>query len=287
MREFQYMGPQLQGDGLGGSMVGGFYRPDPAEILSVATPGHFYRPTATETIYGISKRAYGTATPGIYRINDSKWNGYIRKGKSGWTAYGIEGVQLQNRYSNNPLRSAYGSGNNRPILWIPPFDSSEPAKPTGPIFGPYIPSAPQPTRPTTPPVVIPATPKKPSDAPVVIPAKPKKPSDGPVVIPATPKKPSAPKKRAGGSVPSVPSAPKKRSGGSVPSVPTTPTLPKPKKPTQPGPTKPSAGPPSVKIVPVPVPYPVKEKRKEWSPWLVGGIALALGLVVSEDRSDRS
>jgi len=161
MAEFAYNGPELSGNG--------YAMPKPGEILDKATPGNFYRPTQTETIYGIAKRAYGTATPGIYRINNSDWNSYIRKGPKGWESYKSvkNGVQLDSRYSNNPLRSPYGSGNSRPVLWIPPFDSSEPKpkkpdEPGIPFIGPFIPSGPAPEE------------KKPDKPPIVIPAKPKK-----------------------------------------------------------------------------------------------------------------
>ena len=273
MRAFEYRGPDLLGVAM----------PGPGEILTVATPGNWYKPTPTETIYGIAKRAYGTATPGIYRLNDSVWNSYIRKGTKGWEAYaksgklppGNVGIQLENKYSNNPLRSPHGSGTNRPILWIPPFDSSEPPedekkKPSDP----FIPSGPQP-EPTKP-----DEPKKPG-IPFFGPFIPSSPSPETLPPELTPK-------------PDKPSKPKAPSKPRTPSKPKAPSKPGAKRPgaKKPGAKKPGAQPPKVKIVPVQVPvpvrvpYPVKEKRNEWSPWLVGGIALALGLVVADNRNVR-
>ena len=242
--KFAYQGPALAGGNLGEVI------PKAADVQDVGTPGVFYRPKDGESIYGISKRAYGTATPGIYRIRDSKWNAYIRQGKSGWENYNTTGPMLEPKYSNAPARSPHGSGNSLPWIWIPPFDSSEPEpdepdEPTIPYFGPFIPSGPAPD--TAPPKL---TPKEP------------KPGPGPTPGPT----PGIPKKKKKKTAPPEVTPPKKKKKKADEKIVYVPVE-----------------------VPVPVPCPEckkQKKRKQFDPMVVGLIGLGIGVVVAADRNKR-
>jgi hypothetical protein len=88
------------------------------QISPTPTAGAFYQVKKGDNVVNISRAAYGTPQPGIFRINDSPYNSYIRKAATGWEPYKVLGLQLTPYYS--PNRGAYGTGQAYPILWIPP-----------------------------------------------------------------------------------------------------------------------------------------------------------------------
>jgi len=102
------------------------YRPSKAEIAAKPTPGKFYQTKKGDSVWVIAKKAYSTPKPGIFWINDSEWNSHIRKGKPGWTAYKIKGLQITAHYDPSRAPSPYGSGKAYPLLWIPATAGDEP-----------------------------------------------------------------------------------------------------------------------------------------------------------------
>jgi len=102
------------------------YRPTAADIAPVPTPGKFYQVTRGNEIWSIAKRAYGSPRPGLFWINDAAWNSYIRKGKRGWEAYKVKGLQLTKHYNPDTAPSPYGSGKRFPLVWIPAAAGDEP-----------------------------------------------------------------------------------------------------------------------------------------------------------------
>lgn len=132
--------PRLYGEVLslhgldGGIGAGGRYIPDQSEILSRAPrPGTFY--IARKGIYPwhVAKVAYkDNGTIGTYAglrlMNASSWNGYIRKSKKGYENYPDipQGIQFYPKYNKQKPREPYGSGNDYPVVWVPPEDGREP-----------------------------------------------------------------------------------------------------------------------------------------------------------------
>ena len=116
------------------------YRPTAADIAAKPTPGKFYQVQAGDSVWAISKAAYGGPRPGIFWINDSLWNSHIRKGAAGWQAYKVKGLQLTKHYNPAAAPSAYGSGNQYPLLWIPAAAGDEPEPAAVP--GPAVPDCP-------------------------------------------------------------------------------------------------------------------------------------------------
>lgn len=118
--------------GFGATDAEGRYLPTPAEISPVAKPGVFYKVGTykpDETYYGIAKRAYGAADikKNLLMMNASTWNDHISRKTKGWESYGVAGLQSTPDYdsTNNP-RAKVLSGNELPIVWIPPLTGEEP-----------------------------------------------------------------------------------------------------------------------------------------------------------------
>jgi len=116
------------------------YRPTAADIAAKPTPGKFYQVKGGDSVWAIAKVAYGGPRPGIFWINDSLWNSHIRKGAAGWQAYKVKGLQLTKHYNPAAAPSAYGSGNQYPLLWIPAAAGDEPEPAAVP--GPAVPDCP-------------------------------------------------------------------------------------------------------------------------------------------------
>ena len=109
------------------------YRPAPNQIAAEPTPGMFYQVRGGDSVWKIAKAAYDAPRPGIFWINDSAWNAHIRKGKRGWEAYKVKGLQLTKHYNPAAAPSPYKSGNQYPLLWIPAAAGDEPqAAPVAP-----------------------------------------------------------------------------------------------------------------------------------------------------------
>jgi hypothetical protein len=118
--------------GFGATDEEGRYLPTASEISPVAKPGTFYKVGTyqpEETYYGIAKRAYGAADikKNLLMMNASTWNDHISRKENGWTSYGVKGLQSTPDYdsTNNP-RAKVLSGNELPIVWIPPLTGEEP-----------------------------------------------------------------------------------------------------------------------------------------------------------------
>lgn len=174
------------------------YIPKPNEIDVVnkkATPGRWYRPANDQTPYGVAKWAYGAANvkKGLMLINNASWNQHITKGKAGWTAYKVAGLQFNPQYSAEQPHAPAGSGKVQPTVWIPPMTGEEPedlGKKKTPVVPPGIITTPKtptvtPKTPTTPtPIVTTPTPivtAPPTPTPIVT-----EPGMGPQGIPGPP-----------------------------------------------------------------------------------------------------
>jgi len=114
--------------GLSGYMQGGLYIPEPNQILDVPTPGYWYHIKKGDTYWGVSKAAYGQANVknGLYLMNDNPGNAHIDKKKTGWEAYGVKGLQATPDYDYDNPRDPVMSGNDYPVVWIPPANGSTP-----------------------------------------------------------------------------------------------------------------------------------------------------------------
>ena len=96
------------------------------------TPGMFYWPTRALNVAEIARvAAKNSPTPistanMVVLIASSNWNHHIRYSTRGYTAYGIEGPQMEAKYSATNYTAGYGSGTSWPMLWIPTPDGKEP-----------------------------------------------------------------------------------------------------------------------------------------------------------------
>jgi hypothetical protein len=118
--------------GFGATDAEGRYLPTPDEIVDYPAPGKFYKfgtYKKDETYYGIAKRAYGADNikANLLMMNASTWNDHIDRKKTGWTSYGVVGLQSTPDYdsTNNP-RAKVLTGNEYPVVWIPPLTGEEP-----------------------------------------------------------------------------------------------------------------------------------------------------------------
>jgi hypothetical protein len=126
-----------------GEDIDGRLMPTPEQIVSVPSPGLWYRMKPGDTYWGVSKVAYGLpdVKAGLYRMNDATWNQYIEKKETGWEAYKRKGLQATPNYSaSGNLRSPKGSGSAYPTVWIPPVDGREPEVVYPPGVGPIGPA---------------------------------------------------------------------------------------------------------------------------------------------------
>jgi hypothetical protein len=110
----------------------GRYLPTEDQIKDYPTPGAWYRfgtYKEDETYYGIAKRAYGAGDikKKLMLLNNATWNNHINKKTKGWEAYKVKGLQSTPDYDsfNNP-RAKVLTGNDYPVLWIPPITGEEP-----------------------------------------------------------------------------------------------------------------------------------------------------------------
>ena len=98
--------------------------PDANHIEAFPKQGAWYRIKAGESFWKTAKKAYGidNVKPGLLAMNDSPWNHHIRKATTGWEAYGVPGLQAQKKYDSikNP-HAGFKSGNEYPVVWIPPM----------------------------------------------------------------------------------------------------------------------------------------------------------------------
>ena len=106
----------------------GRYIPNASQVLTVPKAGNWYQIKKGDTYWQVSKVAYGkpAVKTGLFLMNDSTWNGYIEKKTNGWESYKVKGLQATPHYNSNAPRSPYGSGNDYPIVWIPPMSGEEP-----------------------------------------------------------------------------------------------------------------------------------------------------------------
>ena len=182
------------------------YRPTKAEILAAnPRPGTFYQ--VRKGIYPatVAKVAYGAANvkAGLMLMNRSAWNGHIRKGKAGWEAYKVQGLQFTAHYSATDPCGPYGSGTAFPVVWVPFADGREPGE--GPAPGPVpVPPGPVPVPPYVPPVPPPWPPPVPPPPPPPGPVPPPEPPPGPVPPPEPPPGPVPPPEPPPGPVPPPP-----------------------------------------------------------------------------------
>lgn len=107
----------------------GFIDPQPSQISATPTAGKWYRIKQGDTYWGTSKAAYGQANvkKGLFLMNDSLWNSYIDKKRTGWESYGVDGLQATPDYSPTEARAPKGSGHAYPLVWIPPLTGGEPS----------------------------------------------------------------------------------------------------------------------------------------------------------------
>lgn len=106
----------------------GFVDPTPQRVTATPQQGRWYRIKRGETYWGVSKAAYGrdNVKRGLMLMNDSPWNGYIEKKRTGWEAYRVDGLQATPSYSAEQPRAPKGSGNAYPLVWIPPITGGDP-----------------------------------------------------------------------------------------------------------------------------------------------------------------
>lgn len=125
----------------------GFIDPQPSQISSTPVAGKWYRVKRGDTYWAISKAAYGqpNVKQGLYLMNDSLWNSYIDKKRTGWEAYRVDGLQATPDYSATDYRAPKGSGTSYPLVWIPPLTGGEPSDvyPPTPNAGPPGPRGPR------------------------------------------------------------------------------------------------------------------------------------------------
>lgn len=114
--------------GLSGFMQGGKYIPEPNQILDVPTPGYWYHIKKGDTYWKISRDAYGldNVKAGLYLMNDNSGNAHIDKKNKGWEAYGVKGLQATPDYDYDNPRDPVMSGNDYPVVWVPPMDGGTP-----------------------------------------------------------------------------------------------------------------------------------------------------------------
>jgi len=106
----------------------GFMDPQPGYVSQTPAQGKWYRLKRGDNYWTISRDAYGreNVRKGLMLMNDSPWNGYIDKKRTGWEAYGVDGLQATPDYSLTQARAPKGSGNAYPIVWIPPVSGGDP-----------------------------------------------------------------------------------------------------------------------------------------------------------------
>lgn len=145
MADWRRWTPPLQGGTLE-TMGFGFVEPEPGYVSATPTAGKWYRVKAGETYWGISKAAYGQpqVKKGLFLMNDSLWNSYIDKKRKGWESYRVDGLQATPDYNADEPRAPKGSGNDYPLVWIPPITGGEPSDviPSDPVVGPVGPVGP-------------------------------------------------------------------------------------------------------------------------------------------------
>jgi len=124
--------PPIYFSGLGATDSEGRYLPTEDQIVDYPKPGAWYRFGTfkeKETYFGIAKRAYGGGNmkQKLLLLNNASWNDHINKKKTGWEAYNVEGLQSTPDYDSyaNP-RAEVLTGNDYPVLWIPPMSGEEP-----------------------------------------------------------------------------------------------------------------------------------------------------------------
>ena len=132
---------------LGFGLVGfGFVDPGPGQISQIPTAGKWYRLKQGDNYWTISKTVYGreNVKKGLLLMNDSPWNSYIDKKRTGWEAYRVDGLQATPDYSATEFRAPKGSGTAYPLVWIPPITGGEPVDvyPPEPGGGPPGPQGP-------------------------------------------------------------------------------------------------------------------------------------------------
>ena len=175
----------------------GEFIPDASLIKTdLPVPGYFFRPLEDILPWTIAKEAYEKrgllpVKEGLFLINNSQWNGHVRKSKKYWESYKVKGFQIEKRYKATDPHAGYGSGKDWPTLWIPPEDGSEPEQ----VFAPK--PKPDPIVKVPTPVSEPEpTPVPPSDDAIrkAVEAYLKKypPPQGPAGAPGSPGKPGAP-----------------------------------------------------------------------------------------------
>jgi hypothetical protein len=125
-------------------------------------PGRFFQPLEYKNPITFALRAYGDANKkkGLLIINASSWNNHIYKSTKGWEPYKTKGFILSKQYAGvNDPRAGYKTGNQYPVLWIPPLTGEEPENM---LWTQPVPSQPgQPSQPG-----IPSAPSQPSQPPV-------------------------------------------------------------------------------------------------------------------------
>lgn len=145
-RGLRAAGPSV-GLGFGFLEMGfGFVDPTADRIASSPTAGMWYQIKRGDTYWAASKAAYGreNVKKGLYLMNDSPWNSYIDKARKGWEAYRVDGLQATPHYNSARARAPKGSGNDYPLVWIPPITGGDPEEisPVDPIIGPIGPPGP-------------------------------------------------------------------------------------------------------------------------------------------------
>jgi len=95
-------------------------------------PGMFYWATRALNVAEIARVAAKNSETPISTANmvaliaGSTWNHHIRYSSKGYTSYGIEGPQMEAKYSATDPTAGYGTGTSWPVLWIPTADGKEP-----------------------------------------------------------------------------------------------------------------------------------------------------------------
>ena len=95
-------------------------------------PGMFYWATRAVNVAEIARvAAKNSPTPistaeMVALIAGSSWNHHVRYSSKGYTSYGIEGPQMEAKYSSTDYTAGYGTGTSWPMLWIPTADGKEP-----------------------------------------------------------------------------------------------------------------------------------------------------------------
>ena len=117
------------------------YIPTKEQIVSIPSPGLWYRLKKGDTYWAVSKKAYGKANvkKGLYLMDDSSWNGHIDQGPKGWEVYKRDGLQATPHYSAANPHAPKGSGSDYPTVWVPPMSAAEPEDIYKPGIGPIGP----------------------------------------------------------------------------------------------------------------------------------------------------